>query len=91
MTRFPYLVVMVESKEDVQRCVLFAKSHKMKLTIRSSGHDYIGRSTADMSLQINFARMKKIEINLNSSQNAAGELTAEPGNAWLDVYKEVWI
>ena len=80
---------MVESNEDVQRCILFAKKHNMRLSIKSSGHDYLGRSTADMSLQINLSRMKYLKVNLNSSRSAAGEITAETGNTWIDLYKEV--
>lgn len=91
LTRFPYLIAMVESVSDVQKSIQFAKEHNMRLTVRSSGHDYIGRSTADMSLQINTKRMKGIKVNLNSTRNPAGEITAETGNTWIDLYEEVRI
>ena len=89
LTRFPYLIAMVENTADIQKSVLFAKKHNMKLSIRSSGHDYIGRSTADMSLQIYTMRMKGRQVNLNSTRNPAGEITAETGNTWIDLYREV--
>ena len=80
LTRFPYIIAMVETTE------ISAKQHNKRLSIRSSGHDYIGRSTADMSLQIYVKRMK---VNLNSTRKPAGEITAETGNTWIDLYKEV--
>ena len=91
LTRFPYLIAMVESTEDVQRSVLFARGHNMKLSVRGTGHDYIGRSTADMSLQINLSRMRGRKVNLNSTRSDAGEITAEAGNTWVDMYREVII
>lgn len=89
LTRMPYVIAMVESTADIQKCIFFAKTHNMRLSIRSSGHDYIGRSTADNSIQIYTKRMKKITINLNSTRNAAGEITAETGNTWIDLYRKV--
>ena len=91
LTRMPYVIAMVESTADIQKCIFFAKTHNMRLSIRSSGHDYIGRSTADNSIQIYTKRMKKITINLNSARNAAGEITAETGNTWIDLYRKVQI
>ena len=89
LTRFPYIIAMVETTADIQKCVLFAKKHNMKLTIRSSGHDYIGRSTADLSLQIYTMRMKGRQVTLTSNRSHAGEITAETGNTWIDLYREV--
>ena len=89
--RFPYIVAMVQSAKDISKAILFARNHTMKITVLSSGHDYIGRSTADMSLQINVSRMKGRVFNLNSTRNPAGEITAEAGNTWIEIYREVRI
>ena len=88
-TRSPYLMVFVESTSDVQKAVLFAKQHNLKISVKSSGHDYIGRSTADMSLQIITKRMKGRTVNLSSSRHIDGEITAQTGNTWIEVYTEV--
>ena len=88
--RYPYIVVMVNGSRDVRQSVLFAQNHSLKISVISSGHDYIGRSTADMSLQINVSRMKHLTVSLNSSRSAAGEVTAETGNTWIELYKKVY-
>lgn len=87
--KYPYIVTMVETTEDIRRAVLFARNHQLRISIISSGHDYIGRSTADMSLQIKVSRMKGRTVNLNSSRSLAGEIIAETGNTWIELYKEV--
>ena len=89
VTKYPYVMVFVESTSDVQKAILFARQHNLKISIKSSGHDYIGRSTADMSLQIITKRMKRRTVNISSSRNADGEIIAETGNTWIEVYKEV--
>ncbi|XP_052820762.1 uncharacterized protein LOC128246541 [Mya arenaria] len=89
VTMFPYVVVMAESVDDVIKTVKFANKFNVKLTIRSSGHDYIGRSTGDGTLQLNLEKMKGLEVKLNSTRNADGELKAQSGNAWMRVYTEL--
>lgn len=88
VTKLPYLIVMAKTVEDIQFAVQFANKYNMKITIRSSGHDYIGRSTWDGSLQINLSNMTDLKFNLSSSRHAAGEVTAQSGNTWLRVYNE---
>lgn len=89
VTKYPYLMVFVESTPDVRKAVLFARRHNLQISVKSSGHDYIGRSTADLSLQIITKRMKGRQVNLNSSRNLEGEITVETGNTWIEVYREV--
>ncbi|XP_053374586.1 uncharacterized protein LOC123560760 [Mercenaria mercenaria] len=88
VTEFPFLVVMAETVDDVIYAVKYANRHNMKITIRSSGHDYIGRSTWHGSLQINLSRMKGLNFNLNSTRHQEGEVTAQSGNSWLRLYNE---
>ena len=82
-------MVFVESNSDVQKAVLFARRHNFKISVKSTGHDYIGRSTADMSLQIITKRMKGRTVNLSSSRHIDGEITAQTGNTWIEMYTEV--
>ena len=89
--RFPYIVAIVHSAQDISKAIMFARNHTMKIAVMSSGHDYIGRSTADMSLQINVSKMKGRVIKLNSTRNPGGEITAEAGNTWIEIYKEVHV
>jgi FAD/FMN-containing dehydrogenase len=42
----------VQTSSQIQKAVVFAQTHNLRLVIRNSGHDYIGRSTAPESLQI---------------------------------------
>lgn len=89
VTRFPYAIVVATTINDVIRSVEFSQRFKLRLTIQSSAHDYIGRSTGDGSLQINLFGMQGLTFNLNSPRWPAGEVTAQSGNTWIRVYNEV--
>jgi len=89
VTKEPYIIVMVNTAHDVREAMLFARKYNLMVAVQSSGHSYIGRSTADGALVINLKNMKKKTVNLQSSRNAAGEIALESGNSWIEVYKEV--
>lgn len=89
VTELPYVIIMAGSVDDVIKAVKFANKYNIRITVRSSGHDYIGRSTADGSLQINLQNMTGIQFNMSSTRHQDGEVTVESGNTWLRVYNEV--
>jgi FAD/FMN-containing dehydrogenase len=51
----------VSSVDEVQSVVRFAVEHRLRLSIRNTGHDLAGRSTASDSLQIHTAGLKGIQ------------------------------
>ena len=52
----------VETAAHVQATVNFAVSHNIKIAIKNSGHDFLGRSSAPFSLQILTYKMKNISV-----------------------------
>lgn len=54
--------VVVESPEHIQQAVQFAQDNNLRLAIRNTGHDFLGRSSAPDSLQIFTHRLKDITI-----------------------------
>ncbi|KAL3470593.1 hypothetical protein BJX99DRAFT_267297 [Aspergillus californicus] len=42
----PWKYVDARSVEDVQNTLLFAKKHNVRLVVKNTGHDYLGRSSA---------------------------------------------
>ncbi|KAI9372487.1 hypothetical protein BJX61DRAFT_533913 [Aspergillus egyptiacus] len=42
----PWYYVDARSVEDVRRTVVFAKEHNVRLVVKNTGHDYLGRSSA---------------------------------------------
>ncbi|GFF88015.1 6-hydroxy-D-nicotine oxidase [Aspergillus udagawae] len=57
--------VVAECASNIQEAVRFAKRHNLRLVIKNSGHDFLGRSTAPESLQILTNRMKNIQLSEN--------------------------
>jgi hypothetical protein len=82
---------MVLSTNDIQKSILFAKKFNLHVSVKSSGHDYIGRSTWPGSFQINLALMRKMQVMLNSTRSSDGELTVESGANWQEIYQEVYM
>lgn len=80
---------MVHSAEDIQKTILFARKFNLHVTIRSSGHDYVGRSTWDGSININLSEMRDYEVKLNSERSEHGEAKVQTGLTWADIYEKV--
>ncbi|KAJ7878439.1 FAD-binding domain-containing protein [Mycena leptocephala] len=58
----PIYAVEAETVEDVQAAVIFARTHDLRLVVKSSGHDYLGRSTAPNSLLIHMAKFTAVNF-----------------------------
>ena len=52
----------VESAAHVQAAVNFAVKYNLKLAIKNSGHDFLGRSSAPDSLQISTHKLENITV-----------------------------
>ena len=48
----PGKYVQVQSVEDVQRTVEFARRHRLRLVVKNTGHDYRGHSSAPDALAL---------------------------------------
>ena len=59
----PPVGVDARSGSDVQAAVKFAKQHNLKLVVKNTGHDYLGRSTARGGFLIWTHNMKEILYN----------------------------
>ncbi|KAJ5390897.1 uncharacterized protein N7496_001965 [Penicillium cataractarum] len=84
----------VQSASDIQRAVRFASTHNLRLVIKNTGHDFLGRSTAPESLQILTHTMKDIKISDNfvpkgSSKSAGPAITIGAGVQLPEMYKAV--
>ncbi|KAJ7705513.1 hypothetical protein B0H17DRAFT_1193179 [Mycena rosella] len=54
--------VEAETVADIQAAVKFASTYNLRLAVKSSGHDYLGRSTAPYSLLIRTTNFKNISF-----------------------------
>ncbi|KAF4209842.1 hypothetical protein CNMCM8927_005045 [Aspergillus lentulus] len=52
---------VVQNARHIQEAVRFAKRHNIRLAVKNSGHDFLGRSAAPNSLQILTNRMKGLQ------------------------------
>ncbi|KAH3755235.1 uncharacterized protein LOC127848932 [Dreissena polymorpha] len=89
-TAYPYAIVFVKNVDDVIKSVNFANRYKLQISVKSSGQDYIGRSTKDGTLQINLSRLQGIAFNLTSGRNEAGEVTVQTGTTWRRLFNETF-
>ncbi|KAI0436159.1 putative oxidoreductase [Xylaria telfairii] len=61
--RVPHYSANVRSALHVQKTVIFAKKHNLRLVIKNTGHDSSGRSSAPNSLQIYTHLLKGIQYH----------------------------
>ncbi|KAJ6554344.1 FAD-binding domain-containing protein [Mycena capillaripes] len=58
----PIYCVEAETVADIQAALKFATTHNLRVAIKSSGHDYLGRSTARNSLLIRTSKFQNISF-----------------------------
>ncbi|KIY69070.1 FAD-binding domain-containing protein [Cylindrobasidium torrendii FP15055 ss-10] len=59
----PWYAVLAETVEDIQAGVNFARTNNLRLAIKASGHDYLGRSTAKDSLLISTHGLQNFTVH----------------------------
>ena len=90
----PYAVA-AESADDVAAAVKFAREHRLRLVVKGTGHDYLGRSTDANALLIWTHRMRGatylddfVAEGAPAGSAPAKALTVYAGTRWLDAYTE---
>jgi len=90
----PYAVEALNTK-DIIAAVNFARSHGLKLVIKGTGHDYLGRSNAPDSLLIWTHNMRQVTYNESflpvgcpKKTKPIPALTVSAGTRWLEAYDE---
>ena len=69
----------VETAAHIQAAVNFAVKYDVKITIKNSGHDFLGRSSAPDSLQISTYKMKTITVVDNFTPSVPSGTKAPSG------------
>ncbi|XP_012936271.1 VAO-type flavoprotein oxidase VAO615 [Aplysia californica] len=87
MIRHPALIVEAGDVGDVQRAMKFARKYQLQVTSSTTNDDFTGRSTYDGSLQINLSRLTQVSTLQTSSRSEFGEVKAQAGAIWEDVYE----
>ncbi|KAK7060233.1 hypothetical protein VNI00_000998 [Paramarasmius palmivorus] len=88
----PPIGVDARSPEDIQVAVQFAAEHNLRLVVKNTGHDYLGRSAARNSFMIWTHHLKNITYNAafvpanSTSSETFKALTLEAGVQWQEAY-----
>ncbi|RFN43426.1 6-hydroxy-d-nicotine oxidase [Fusarium flagelliforme] len=90
---YPAYVINATKAEDVKVGIDFARKHKIRLIVKNTGHDYMGRSVAPGSLSLWTHHLKSITYHknhfklYNSKTTIKGDaVTAGAGAQMYDVY-----
>ncbi|CAE6488987.1 unnamed protein product [Rhizoctonia solani] len=89
----PVYAVDVRSDEHVTKAVKFAGKYNLKLVVKNTGHDFLGRSSGEGSFSIWTRNLKGINftdsfMGTGCAEMAAAESAVTIGAAeqWVDVY-----
>ncbi|UNI22232.1 hypothetical protein JDV02_008139 [Purpureocillium takamizusanense] len=90
---YPSYVVNATEATHVKAAVDFARKHNVRLVVRSSGHDFLGRSNAPGSLSVWVHHMNGIDFHEGSFKLAGSgrvlggsAVTVGGGTAMYDIY-----
>jgi FAD/FMN-containing dehydrogenase len=94
----PYAVA-AEGAADVVEAVNFAREHRLRLVVKGTGHDYLGRSNAPDSLLVWTHKMRHVSMHdafvphgcPATTQASSPAVTLEAGTRWLEAYQEVTV
>ncbi|KAG9077466.1 hypothetical protein FS749_010633, partial [Ceratobasidium sp. UAMH 11750] len=92
----PTYSVAAKGESDISKAVLFAGKHRLKLVVKNTGHDLLGRSSGAGSFSIWTHRLKGMNftdsfVPTGCSRNVHGVSAVTLGAAeqWRDVYQAV--
>jgi FAD/FMN-containing dehydrogenase len=93
----PYAVA-AETAADVVAAVNFAREHKLKLVVKGTGHDYLGRSNAPDSLLVWTHNLRQITVQdafvgrgCEKTQAGVPAVSVGAGTRWIEAYTEVTV
>lgn len=88
--------VEAETTKDVVAAVNFARQHHIKLVIKGTGHDYLGRSNAPDSLLIWTHKMRQMNYDPSfipagcpANEKGIPAITVGAGTRWIEAYGKV--
>jgi FAD/FMN-containing dehydrogenase len=61
--RFPEVIVIAHSEQDVVRAVRWAGAEGMKIGVRSGGHSWSGNHVRDGGLLLDLSRLREVEVD----------------------------
>jgi FAD/FMN-containing dehydrogenase len=90
----PYAIA-AETAQDIAEGVKFARKHGLRLVVKATGHDYLGRSNDGKALLIWTHRMRGAVYNASfvpegapAGSPAVKALTVQAGTRWIEAYTE---
>ncbi|KAB5588743.1 hypothetical protein CTheo_7820 [Ceratobasidium theobromae] len=90
----PVYSVAAESASDVSKAVKFASQHNLRLVIKNTGHDFLGRSSGEGAFSIWTHKLKGIKFTDSfvpkgclNAKSGVPAVTLGAAEQWLDVYK----
>ena len=89
----PYAIT-AETPSDIMAAVNFAREHHVKLVIKGTGHDYLGRSNAADSLLVWTHKMRAVTVHdaftpAGGTGTGVPAVTVQAGTRWLEAYEAV--
>jgi FAD/FMN-containing dehydrogenase len=88
--------VVAGGADDIAAAVRFAHDHRLRLVIKGTGHDYLGRSSAPDSLLIWTHQLRQVTVHDafvadGCTSPAVPAVSVEAGVRWLEAYRAVTV
>ncbi|CAE7160084.1 unnamed protein product [Rhizoctonia solani] len=90
----PIYSVDARNENHVSKAVKFAGEHNLRLVVKNTGHDFLGRSSGEDSFSIWTHHLKGINFTnsfigagCSGDESAQSAVTVGAAELWIDVYK----
>ena len=89
--------VVARDSSDIAAAVDFARRNQLRLVVKGTGHDYLGRSNAPDSLLVWTHEMRRVAVQDAfvpqgcPAASASPAVTVEAGARWIEAYQEVTV
>jgi len=88
MGYYPVYTVNVTSPQHVVNAISFAREHKLRLAVKNTGHDFLGRNAGFGALGIWMHNLRGVEFH-DDFMGEGSAVTLMAGMQWGVVYEEV--
>jgi FAD/FMN-containing dehydrogenase len=80
--RYPAVIVVAESEDEVAMAVIYAREHGVKVSVRSGGHSWYGIHLRDDGLLLDLSRLREISVDPQTRT-----ATVQSGVVGMEVYE----
>ncbi|KAH6612277.1 hypothetical protein B0J18DRAFT_375563 [Chaetomium sp. MPI-SDFR-AT-0129] len=83
----PYLHLLPTHASQIPPLIRLARTHKLRITVRSTGSSFSGYGTTDRGLLLDLSRLRDVKLHRKENTNEVEGVSCGGGATWGDINK----